>query len=118
VKDTKWGGTEWSPSGKVNEDNRVLIAPAGMVPRTNAETALILSISGLVLFSICTAIPALILANRALMTTSQFPNHPEHGAAKAAQVISWISMVLFILIFVFIVALFLLGGLVIPTFLL
>ena len=65
-------------------------------PATSAVTALVLSILGLVGCGCCTAIPGLILANNVLVVTNQYPGHPDGGMAKAAQVISWIVIGLFI----------------------
>ena len=58
---------------------------------TSATAALIFSIIGLV---ICQpiGIASLIMANKALAITSMSPGHPEHGSAKAAQVISYICI--------------------------
>ncbi len=104
-------------ANNVEESEAITLAvPAGMVPRTNAEIALVLSISGLMLFSVCTAIPGLLLANGALATTRKFPNHPEHGVARAAQIIAWISIALFVLTLLLIMALIILGMLVMPQF--
>jgi len=64
----------------------------GMFPGTNAGIALILSIVGLLVCNIVTAIPALILAYQSLKITEQYTDHPEHGVAKAAMVISWITI--------------------------
>lgn len=72
-----------------------------MMPTTNAVLALVLGILGLVMCSVCTAVPGLILANGALATTSQYPGHPDQGMAKAAQIISWIGIGLFILVMLF-----------------
>ena len=77
-------------------------------PSTNATAALVLSIIGLVLsfiygIGICFAIPALILANGALKITNQFPNHPDAGMAKAAKIVSWIAIALFIVVIVMVV---------------
>ncbi len=72
-----------------------------ILPTTNAVLALVLGILGLVLCSVCTAVPGLILANGALATTSQFPGHPDQGLAKAAQIISWIGIILFLVVIVF-----------------
>ena len=72
-----------------------------MMPTTNADLALVLGILGIVMCSVCTAVPGLILANGALATTSQYPGHPDQGMAKAAQIISWIGIGLFILLMLF-----------------
>ena len=70
-------------------------------PTTNAVLALVLSILGIVMCSICTALPGLIVANGALATTTQYPGHPDQGMAKAAQIISWIGIGLFVLLVLF-----------------
>lgn len=70
-------------------------------PTTNAVLALVLGVMGIMMCSICTALPGLILANGALATTSQYPGHPDQGMAKAAQIVSWIGIGLFILIMLF-----------------
>ena len=57
---------------------------------TQATLALVLSILGVVMCSICTAIPGLVLANQALVITSDQPGHPDAGLAKAAKIIGWI----------------------------
>ena len=75
--------------------------PGMMMPTTNAVLALVLGILGIVMCSVCTAVPGLILANGALATTSQYPGHPDQGMAKAAQIISWIGIGLFILLMLF-----------------
>ena len=72
-----------------------------MMSATNAVLALVLGILGIVMCSVCTAVPGLILANGALATTSQYPGHPDQGMAKAAQIISWIGIGLFILVMLF-----------------
>ena len=72
-----------------------------MMPTTNAVLALVLGILGIVMSSVCTAVPGLNLANGALATTSQYPGHPDQGMAKAAQIISWIGIGLFILLMLF-----------------
>ena len=75
----------------------------GEMPTTNATVALILSIVGLVMCGLCTAIPGLILANGALEITKQYPMHPDAGVAKGAQIVGWVTIVLwslFILLYV------------------
>jgi hypothetical protein len=64
--------------------------PGMGVPATSATVALVLSILGLVMCSVCTAVPGLIIANQALAITNQYPGHPDAGTAKAAMVISWV----------------------------
>jgi hypothetical protein len=76
--------------------------PGMIMPTTNAVLALVLGILSIVLgCGLCTAIPGVILANGALVTTSQYPGHPDQGIAKAAQIISWIAIALSILILLF-----------------
>ena len=62
--------------------------PMMMAPQTNAVAALVLSILGVVMCSVCTAVPGLILANGALAITRQHPGHPDEGLAKAAQIVT------------------------------
>ena len=74
-----------------------------LVPDTNATLALILSIIGIGLSFIYGAgiflgVPGLILANRALTITNQFPNHPNAGTAKAAKICSIIAICLSIVL--------------------
>ena len=68
--------------------------------------ALVLTIVGLVMCGLCTAIPGLILANGALATTNQYPGHPDAGVAKAAQVVGWVTIVIWSLIILLYVAIF------------
>ena len=75
--------------------------PGAILPTTNAVLALVLSILGILMCSICTALPGLIVANGALATTNQYPGHPDQGMAKAAQIISWIGIGLFVLVVLF-----------------
>tara|TARA_B100000470_G_C19776056_1_gene385396 strand:+ start:865 stop:1251 length:387 start_codon:yes stop_codon:yes gene_type:complete len=82
------------------------LGPGGLPPTTNATVALILTIVGLVMCGLCTAIPGLILANGALATTNQYPGHPDAGVAKAAQVVGWVTIVIWSLIILLYVALF------------
>ena len=87
-------------------------AAVGQYPPTQAIAALILAILGLMGFSCCTAIPGLILAKSAMEVAEQHPGHPDAGMAKAANVVSWVSIILTIgvlllyaVIFVFAIAL-------------
>ena len=66
--------------------------PAGIYVQTNAVLALVLAIVGLVFCGLCTAIPGLILAQTALAQTEAQPGHPDHGVARAAQIVSWIAI--------------------------
>ena len=71
-------------------------AGIGQYPTTNATVALVLGILGIVMCSVCTAVPGLILASSSLATAQQYPGHPDEGMAKAAKIISWIAIGLFI----------------------
>ncbi len=97
---------EGSPNVSSQAPQQIFVQGQGgpgmmMMPTTNAVLALVLGILGIVMCSVCTAVPGLILANGALATTSQYPGHPDQGMAKAAQIISWIGIGLFILLMLF-----------------
>ena len=97
-----WGQTPNQAQYQVpnQEHYQIPIQPAmgmGYYPTTNATVALVLSILGFVGCSIFTAIPGLIMANTALQTTNAMPGHPDSGTAKAAQIVAWICIGLFIL---------------------
>ena len=89
--------------------NQIPLQPGmamGYFAPTQAVLALVLGILGLVVCSICTAIPGLLMANSALATTNAQPGHPDAGTAKAAQVVSWITIGLAILGLLFYGAMF------------
>ncbi len=67
---------------------------------TSATTALILSLVGLLCCQPI-AIISLIMAHQALSITGVSPGHPDHGSARAAQVISWIGIVFLMLAVVY-----------------
>ena len=69
----------------------------GFYPPTQAVLALVLGVLGFIGCSVCTAIPGLILANNALQVTNSMPGHPDSGTARAAQIISWIVIILAII---------------------
>ena len=69
-------------------------------PKTNATMALILSLVGLLICGPITAIPALIMAQRALVVTSKIPGHPDHDPAVASK---WISIAVLVLWLIFLV---------------
>ena len=56
-----------------------------------------------------TAIPAVIMARKALDITDNVPNHPDAGTAKAAFILGWVNIGLFILGILFWLAFFALG---------
>ena len=61
-------------------------------PTTMALVALILSIVSIFTCGALLSIPSLIMANNALKVTNQYPSHPDAGTAKAAQIVSWVSI--------------------------
>ena len=61
-------------------------------PPTSAVVALVLACLAFIGCGIFTAIPAVIMASRALQITSSMPGHPDHGTAKAAQIVAWINI--------------------------
>jgi hypothetical protein len=68
--------------------------PMGQYTTTNATLALVLAaVSWFLGCWICTAIPAVILANGALAITNSQPGHPDQGLAKAAQILGWVNIV-------------------------
>ena len=75
-------------------------------PATNAVVALVLACLSFVLCGVCMSIPAVILAGQALQITSSMPNHPDHGTAKAAQVVAWVNIGLTAVVAIGYVALF------------
>jgi len=65
-------------------------------PETSAMTAIILSALSFAMCGILLSIPGVIMARKALDITDQIPNHPDAGTAKAAFVLGWINIGLFI----------------------
>ena len=78
----------------------------GQYPQTQAVVALVLSILGLVMCGLCTAIPGIIMAGSALKVTKQHPGHPDHGIAQAANIVGWITAIIWTLIILFYVFIF------------
>ncbi len=88
------------PATGVQSQQQIYVQAGGpmmMAPQTNAVAALVLSILGVVMCSVCTAVPGLILANGALAITRKHPGHPDEGLAKAAQIVAWIAIGIFAL---------------------
>ena len=79
---------------------------AGQYPQTQAVVALVLSVVGLMMCGLWTAVPGVIMANTALGTTKQYPGHPDQGLAKAAQIVGWITIGLWIVIIGFYLLMF------------
>ena len=67
---------------------------------TSAVTALVLAIVGVIICPL-TLIIGLIMANQALAITSVSPGHPDHGMAKAAQIVSWCGIALWAVVILF-----------------
>jgi len=85
----------WANPGK-NAGSTVQVSghPMGQYTTTNATLALVLAaVSWFLGCWICTAIPAVILANGALAITNSQPGHPDQGLAKAAQILGWVNIV-------------------------
>ena len=83
----------------------------GQYTETNAVLAMVLAALSYFLCGICSAIPAVIIANGALQITSNQPGHPDHGLARAAQIMGWIFIGLTIAAILFYILLFVvLGG--------
>ena len=89
-------------------------AAVGQFPATQALAALICSILGV---TVCCLFPpvGLLLANSALEITNQHPGHPDHGLAKAAQIVGWIGIVLLILTVILLLIYFVFLGLLVAA---
>ncbi len=74
---------------------------SGLFPQTSAVTAIVLAALSFAMCGIFTAIPAVIVARKALDITDQIPNHPDAGTAKAAFILGWVNIGLFIAGFLF-----------------
>ena len=82
----------------------------GQYTETNAILAMILAALSFVLCGVCSAIPAVIIANGALQITSNQPGHPDHGLARAAQIMGWIAIGLTIAVILFYILIFVIFG--------
>ena len=82
----------------------------GQYTETNAVLAMVLAAVSYFLCGICSAIPAVIIANGALQITSNQPGHPDHGLARAAQIMGWIIIALTIAFILFYILLFVVVG--------
>ena len=69
----------------------------GQYTETNAVMAMILAAISYFMCGICSAIPAVIIANGALQITNNQPGHPDHGLARAAQIMGWVMIILTVL---------------------
>ena len=82
----------------------------GQYTETNAILAMVLAALSFVLCGVCSAIPAVIIANGALQITSNQPGHPDHGLARAAQIMGWIAIGLTIAVILFYIFIFVIFG--------
>ena len=83
----------------------------GQYTETNAVLAMVLAALSYFLCGICSAIPAVIMANGALQITRSQPGHPDQGLAKAAQIMGWVMIILTVLgILIWGILIFLVGG--------
>ena len=82
----------------------------GQYTETNAVLAMVLAAVSYFLCGICSAIPAVIIANGALQITSNQPGHPDHGLARAAQIMGWIIIALTMALILFYILLFVVVG--------
>jgi|TARA_B100000214_G_scaffold373438_1_gene353773 hypothetical protein len=83
----------------------------GQYTETNAVMAMILAAISYFMCGICSAIPAVIIANGALQITNNQPGHPDHGLARAAQIMGWVMIVLTVVgILIWGILIFVVGG--------
>jgi hypothetical protein len=88
------GEVPWSQPSQNSNPVQVQGYSAAPFTQTNATLALILAAVSYFMCGICTAIPAVIMANGALAITMSQPGHPDQGLAKAAQILGWVMIVL------------------------
>jgi len=89
------------PAQYVVAGGNPMMGGMGMFPSTNSMVALILACLSFVTCGCFMSIPALILAQGALRITESMPGHPDHGQAKAAQVVAWVNIGITIAIVLF-----------------
>ena len=83
----------------------------GQYTETNAVMAMILAAISYFMCGICSAIPAVIIANGALQITRSQPGHPDQGLAKAALIMGWVMIILTVLgIVIWGILIFVVGG--------
>ena len=83
----------------------------GQYTETNAVMAMILAAISYFMCGICSAIPAVIIANGALQITNNQPGHPDHGLARAAQIMGWVMIVITVVgILIWGILIFVVGG--------
>ena len=102
-----WGNPTKNAASSVQVQGNSIV---GQYTETNAVMAMILAALSFVLCGVCSAIPAVIIANGALQITSNQPGHPDHGLARAAQIMGWIAIGLTIAVILFYILLFVVFG--------
>ena len=106
--DVPWANPTKNSSSSVQVSGNSVM---GQYTETNAVLAMVLAAISYFLCGICSAIPAVIIANGALQITSNQPGHPDHGLARAAQIMGWIVIGLTVAAILFYILLFVvLGG--------
>ena len=103
-----WGNPTKNAASSVQVQGNSIV---GQYTETNAVMAMILAAVSYFMCGICSAIPAVIMANGALQITSSQPGHPDQGLAKAAQIMGWVMIILTVLaILIWGTLIFVVGG--------
>ena len=103
-----WGNPTKNAVSSVQVQGNSIV---GQYTETNAVLAMILAAVSYFMCGICSAIPAVIMANGALQITRSQPGHPDQGLAKAAQIMGWVMIILTVLgILIWGILIFLVGG--------
>jgi len=103
-----WGNPTKNAASSVQVQGNSIV---GQYTETNAVLAMILAAVSYFMCGICSAIPAVIMANGALQITRSQPGHPDQGLAKAAQIMGWVMIILTVLgILIWGILIFLVGG--------
>ncbi len=101
-REIPWANPTKNPSSAVQVSGNSMM---GQYTETNAVLAMVLAAFSFILCGVCSAIPAVIIANGALQITSNQPGHPDHSLARAAQIMGWITIGLTIAVIVGVVLL-------------
>ena len=103
-----WGNPTKNAASSVQVQGNSIV---GQYTETNAVLAMILAAVSYFMCGICSAIPAVIMANGALQITSSQPGHPDQGLAKAAQIMGWVMIIITVLgILIWGILIFVVGG--------
>ena len=103
-----WGNPTKNAASSVQVQGSSIV---GQYTETNAVMAMILAAVSYFMCGICSAIPAVIMANGALQITRSQPGHPDQGLAKAALIMGWVMIILTVLgILIWGILIFLVGG--------